>query len=90
MYGGAWSDAGPAAGSCCVGKYNAESPKQESKRFNCQVRRNSLPIWVYYLSMVGGEIHKFCLSQQSGGREHKWKENKLKIQLSFFISTYSD
>ena len=33
-------------------KYNAESPKQDSKRFNSQVRQNTLPIWVYNLSMV--------------------------------------
>ena len=32
-------------------EYNAESPKQGSKRFNSQVRRNTLPIWVYNLSM---------------------------------------
>ena len=30
---------------------NAESPKQGSKRFNSQGRRNTLPIWVYNLSM---------------------------------------
>ena len=34
-----------------VGKYSAESLKQDSKRFNCQVRLNTLPIGVYYLSM---------------------------------------
>ena len=34
MYGGAWSDArGRRAGSF-VGRYNAENPKQDSKRFN--------------------------------------------------------
>ena len=33
-------------------KYNAESPKQDSKRFNSQVRQNTLPIWVYNLHMV--------------------------------------
>ena len=32
--------------------YNAESTKQGSKRFNFQGRGNTLPIWVYYLSMV--------------------------------------
>ena len=32
-----------------VGKYNAESPKQDSKRFNCQVGRNTLPIWVWLI-----------------------------------------
>ena len=36
-------------------EYNAESPKQDSKRFNSQGRRNSLPIWVYNLSMDAGE-----------------------------------
>ena len=30
---------------------HAESPKQGSKRFNSQGRRNSLPIWVHNLSM---------------------------------------
>ena len=34
-------------------EYNAESPKQDSERFNSQGRRNTLPIWVYNLSMVG-------------------------------------
>ena len=29
-----------------VSKYNAENPKQNSKRFNSQVRQNTLPIWV--------------------------------------------
>ena len=33
-------------------KCNAESQKQDSKRFNSQGRRNSLPIWVYNLSVV--------------------------------------
>ena len=33
------------AGSC-FGKCNAESPKQDSKLFNCQVRQNTLPIWI--------------------------------------------
>ena len=30
---------------------NAESPKQDRKRFNSQGRGNTLPIWVYDLSM---------------------------------------
>ena len=33
-------------------EYKDESPKQGSKRFNSQVRRNALPIWVHNLSMV--------------------------------------
>ena len=32
-------------------EYNAESPKQDSKRFNFQGRRNTFPIWLYNLSM---------------------------------------
>ena len=32
-------------------EYNAESQKQDSKRFKFQVRGNTLRIWVYYLSM---------------------------------------
>ena len=41
-----WSDAR-------VDKYNAESPKQDRKRFNCQGRRNTLPIWVWLIYGVG-------------------------------------
>ena len=33
-------------------EYSAESIKQDSKRFNSHGRRNTLPIWVYYLSMT--------------------------------------
>ena len=33
-------------------EYNAERPKQDSKRFNSHGRRNTLPMWVYCLSMV--------------------------------------
>ena len=33
-------------------EYNAESPKEGSKRLNSQGRQNTLPIWVYNLSMV--------------------------------------
>ena len=33
-------------------EYNAQSSKQDSKRFNSQGRRNTLSIWVYNLSMV--------------------------------------
>ena len=32
-----------------VGKNNAKSRKQGSKRFNYQVRRNTLPIWVWII-----------------------------------------
>ena len=32
-------------------EYNAQSPKQDSKRFYSHGRRNNLPIWVNYLSM---------------------------------------
>ena len=35
-----------------VREYDAESPKQDSKRFNSQVRGNTLPIWVYNLPIV--------------------------------------
>ena len=35
-----------------VGKYKDESPKQGSKRFNSQVRRNTLPTWVYYVAIL--------------------------------------
>ena len=37
-------------------EYNAERLKQDSKRFNSQGRRNTLPIWVYNLSMTGTKI----------------------------------
>ena len=33
-------------------EFNAESTKQGRKRFNYQVRPNTLPIWVYNLSML--------------------------------------
>ena len=33
-----------------VGKYNAESTKQDSKRFNSQGKRNALPIWVWLIN----------------------------------------
>ena len=36
----------------CLREYNAESPKQCSKRFNSQGRRNTFPIWLYNLSMM--------------------------------------
>ena len=32
-------------------EYNAESPKQLRRRFNSQVRRNTLTIWEYHLSI---------------------------------------
>ena len=31
--------------------YNAESQKQDSKKFKSHGRQNTLPIWIYYLSM---------------------------------------
>ena len=37
-------------------EYNPERLKQDSKRFNSQGRRNTLPIWVYNLSMTGTKI----------------------------------
>ena len=52
MYGGGVM---PGRRACRVRykySYNAESPKQDSKRFNWQVRwKKTLPIWVCYLSM---------------------------------------
>ena len=42
---GRWSGSG-------VSKYNAESPTQNRrKRFNSQVRRNTLPIWVWLINL---------------------------------------
>ena len=49
--------------------YNEESPKQGSKRGNSQVRQNTLPIWVYHLSM----IRKFA--NQNG----KWRASQTEI-----------
>ena len=46
-----------------VGKYSAESPKQDSKRFKSQVKRNSLPIWVwliYELQPSGTRFNVSC------------------------------
>ena len=40
-------------------EYNAESPKQDSKKFNSYGRRNNLPIWVYNLSMSTVHSTKF-------------------------------
>ena len=33
-------------------EYNANSTKQDSKRFNSHGRRNTLPIWVYYVICI--------------------------------------
>ena len=74
------------------GKYNAESPKQGSKRFNCQVRRNTLPIWECYLSMaVAGEFsvrqgwslqNRFCL--RSFPCRFYWTKASLPLPLTVF------
>ena len=67
-------------------EYNVESPNQGRKRFNSQVRRNTLPIWVYYLSMpgvLGTETHtnKYLVCRvHTPGHLHK------KICLSIFFS----
>ena len=67
-------------------EYNVESPNQDCKRFNSQVRRNTLPIWVYYLSMpgvLGTETHtnKYLVCRvHTPGHLHK------KICLSIFFS----
>ena len=42
-----WIDATPRRAGSGVGKYNAERPKQGSKRLNCQVRRNTFHICVW-------------------------------------------
>ena len=41
--GGAMPGRRPGSG---VGQYNAESPKQDSKMFSCQVSQYTLPLWV--------------------------------------------
>ena len=46
--------------------YNAESQEQDSKMFNSQVRRNTLPIWVWLISGLG--ICSFALV------EKEWRE----------------
>ena len=45
-------------------EYIAESPKLDSKRFNSQGRLNSLPIWVYNLSMM--LVNKVHMSRRNG------------------------
>ena len=42
---------------------NAESSNQDNKRFNCQVRRNTLLIWVYYLAMFPAVWNKAFKNQ---------------------------
>ena len=44
---------------------NAESPKHDSKRFNSQGRRNTLPIWVYNLSMAYAIGYNFSPSSET-------------------------
>ena len=46
--------------------YNAESQEQDSKMFNSQVRRNTLPIWIWLISGLG--ICSFTLV------EKEWQE----------------
>ena len=49
-----------------VGKYNAESPKQDSKRFYWQVRWNTLPIWIcfFYLWATLWLLSRLCCSSE--------------------------
>ena len=46
-----WSDAGPA-GRVRSTQVHCREPKQGSKRFILLRRRFTLPIWLYYLSMI--------------------------------------
>ena len=41
-----------------LAKHNAESPKQCSKKFNCLIRRNTLPIWIYDKSMPATLLYR--------------------------------
>ena len=63
-------------GQVLHGKYNAESPKQYSKRFNCQVRRNTLPIWVWLI---------YADSRQ---RTHSFSKEKRKSHKFTFYAEY--
>ena len=55
------SDAGPAdRWQVLASRYCTECPKQGSERFNCQVRRNTLPIWVCYL-FLGDWNKQICI-----------------------------
>ena len=55
------SDAGPAGRwQVLASRYCTECPKQGSERFNCQVRRNTLPIWVCYL-FLGDWKKQICI-----------------------------
>ena len=65
-------------GQVLHGKYNAESPKQYSKRFNCQVRRNTLPIWVWLI---------YADSRQ---RTHSFSKEKRKSHKFTFYAEYFD
>ena len=74
MYGGEvmpgrWAGSG-------VGKYNAESPKQDRNRFNCQVRRYTLPIWVRYLSMGLRDDRDWEFGKEGVGEGRCWGEEE--------------
>ena len=48
-----WNDGVEAGGQDQIPQMgDTESPKQGSKRFNCQVRGNNLPTWLYNLLFI--------------------------------------
>ena len=52
-----------------VSKYNAESPKQDSKRFSCQVGGNTLPICMGMLFIYGENIKITVLITEPDNRD---------------------
>ena len=62
---------GQRAGSG-VGKFNAGSPKQDSKRFNCQGRRNTLPIWVWLIYGYQYIWIIVCMSRMEWLQRYRW------------------
>ena len=63
-----WSDARPRGQGQVVASTNtAESPKQGRRRFNCQVRRNALPIWVWLIYAITWE--DLVVGTAAGGQE---------------------
>ena len=84
-------DARPRAGSTVsvqyLREYIAESPKQDSKRFNSQRRRNTLPIWVYNLSMgtvLQGRLPSIPTDITAWHRDSAWSQNFFTVRGRFW------
>ena len=73
-------------------EYNAESPKQDSERFNSPVRRNTLPIWLYFFfygrpgCMLQQQKSEF--ESQAASQPDPVLNNVIVIKKSFNISIF--